>query len=291
MMACLRQKSADDIVAAHQRLAAKLSVEGILMPFTPSVDGVFLPAHPNVLLEKGQVNTGSYLLGVNNHEYGFHLPSATLPNFGQGMGHDTFLLMMKRLVRRLYPGSSEDGIVSVLRKEYLDNSKDPMATLYQFTHVYGDQMFVAPTVFVADKIGASGQVYLYENQYAPSFVRTARPDWVGCDHADDLLIMTGVAMLDRPLKDGGFMPFSEEDKNTSLDFMAYWANFARTGNPSDCTGGPADSPTVPEWPQYTPDNPAYMKLDLTSSADVGFHPDRMALWNDVIPKLAASSER
>ncbi|XP_035680417.1 liver carboxylesterase-like [Branchiostoma floridae] len=103
MVACLRQKSADDIIAAHQRLFVRLADEGFTVPFPPSVDGVFLPAHPDVILEKGQVNTDFYLLGVNNHEGGFLIPSSTVANFGQGMDDETFSVMLKTLVRNPYP--------------------------------------------------------------------------------------------------------------------------------------------------------------------------------------------
>ncbi|XP_078608527.1 liver carboxylesterase-like [Branchiostoma floridae x Branchiostoma japonicum] len=288
MVACLRQKSADDIIAAHQRLFVRLADEGFTIPFPPSVDGVFLPAHPDVILEKGQVNTDFCLLGVNNHEGGFLIPSSIVPNFGQGMDDDTFSVMLKTLVRNPYPVSSQDDIVAVLCKAYgyRGGQNDPQ---YTFTQIFGDKMFFAPTAFVADMTAGSAHVYLYENQYIPSFLSADRPDWVGCDHDDELLIVAGAAMLDVPRLDGSIMAFSEKDKKTSLDYMAYWANFARTGNPSDGTGGPADSPTVPEWPQYTADNPAYIKLDVTSSADVGLKTEKMKLWNDVIPKLVAAS--
>ncbi|XP_035680303.1 liver carboxylesterase-like isoform X4 [Branchiostoma floridae] len=296
MVACLKQKSSDDLLAGHLRMQMNLMPQGMLFPFLPVVDGTYLPSPPNDLLENGQVNVAQYLLGANDDEYGFRIPLGTIPNWiGNGMAEEEFIYRVEMLVKRLYPTSKQDDIIAALREEYSyhDNPDDPMAIQKQFTQVYGDQLLVAPTVFVAEQYAGHGQVYLYENRYVSSVASAGRPDWVGCDHTDELPIISGLAFLDLPVSDDNQRPyaFSDEDKKTSLDMMAYWANFARTGNPSDRTGGPADSPTVPEWPQYTPDNPAYMKLDLTSSSDVGLHPDRMALWNDVIPKLAASSER
>eukprot|EP00058_Branchiostoma_floridae_P019152 XP_002604641.1 hypothetical protein BRAFLDRAFT_92875 [Branchiostoma floridae] len=273
MVTCLRQKSSDDLLAGHLRMQMNLMPQGMLFPFLPVVDGTYLPGHPNDLLENGQVNVAQYLLGANDDEYGFRVPLGTIPNFGNGMAEEEFINRVEMLVKRLYPTSKQDDIIAALREEYSyhDNPDDHTEAVHT----------------------GHGQVYLYENRYVSSVASAGRPDWVGCDHTDELPIISGLAFLDLPVSDDHQRPyaFSDEDKKTSLDVMAYWANFARTGNPSDRTGGPADSPTVPEWPQYTPDNPAYMKLDLTSSSDVGLHPDRMALWNDVIPKLAASSER
>ncbi|XP_035679799.1 uncharacterized protein LOC118418078 [Branchiostoma floridae] len=296
MVACLRQKSADELNSGTLEVMKKLARQGASVPsqpFSPAVDGHFLPAEPTVLFDTGRANAVDYLLGVNNHEYGFLLPLTMILGYGRGMTEDKYLSRMKRMTGALYPGSNQNNIVAEIRKLYRGcfSGDDPMSIQYQFTHACGDHVFVAPTVLVADKHSACGQkVYLYENHYTPSRFSAGRPDWVGCDHGDELFVMSGVAFLNVPMTSGRLLRFSADDKKASLDMMAYWANFARTGNPSDRTGGPADSPTVPEWPQYTPDNPAYMKLDLTSSSDVGLHPDRMALWNDVIPKLASSSK-
>ncbi|XP_066275193.1 liver carboxylesterase-like [Branchiostoma lanceolatum] len=294
MVSCLRQKSADELVDAYRDMM-KWGTGEPGVSLRAVVDGNFLPAYPDDLYDEGQAHAVDYLLGVNDHEYGLMLPSLVDPKFGQGMTEDAFVWTLDALIGGLYPGSNTDSIVSAARQLYRDQDKpdDPMAIQRQFTHVLGDSMYVAPTVDTANRHAASGsKVYLYENHYAPAFASAFRPGWVGCDHSDDMFIVTGWPFLDVPLNGGGgLLPFSSEDRKVSGDMMAYWANFARTGNPSDGTGGPTDSPAVPEWPRYTPDNPAYMNLGLTSSADVGLHPGRVALWNDVIPKIAASSER
>ncbi|XP_035679798.1 carboxylesterase 5A-like [Branchiostoma floridae] len=290
MVACLREKSSGELITGHQLVMQKLNFEEV--PFPPVVDTTFLPSHPNDLFDQGHTNHVDYLLGVNNHEYGYAVPLGVIPNYGQGMTKDKSLSTLKRTLNRAYPSSYHDDMITAVSTVYFDPDipDDPMAIQHQFTLAAGDQLFVAPTVSIANKYAASGgNVYLYENQYAPSRLSAARPDWVGCDHVDDLYVMPGVAFLDVRTSDGELMAFNSDDRRISLDMMAYWANFARTGNPSDRTGGPADSPTVPEWPQYTPDNPAYMKLDVTSSADVGLKTEKMKLWNDVIPKLVAAS--
>ncbi|XP_066288282.1 fatty acyl-CoA hydrolase precursor, medium chain-like [Branchiostoma lanceolatum] len=292
---CLRQKTADELVHGAERMM-KLDSGEWGKYFYPSLDGNFFPEHPRDLYNNGQVNDVDYLLGVNNNEYGFVMPSSMSSNFGpDGMTEDAFILELEQLVERNYPGTKKDSIVAAARKVYRDqdNPDDPMAIQHQFTLFSGDQMFVAPTVDTASKHAESGsKVYLYELHYVPSAKAASRPEWAtGCDHGDDLRSMSGWPFLDIRLADGGVLPFSSEDRNFSRHIMTYWANFARSGNPSDPTGGPTDSPVVPEWPQYTHDDPAYMNLGLTSSSDVGLHPERTALWNDVIPKLVASSNK
>ncbi|XP_078611147.1 fatty acyl-CoA hydrolase precursor, medium chain-like [Branchiostoma floridae x Branchiostoma japonicum] len=289
---CLRQKTADEIVEGSLRMN-KMGSGEMGEYFGPVLDGNFLPEHPKDLYHDGQANAVEYLLGVNNHEFGFVMPSLTGPlGFGQGMTEDAFLHELEKLIDRTYQGAKKDSVIAAAREVYRYNPDDAMAVQHQYTLFAGDQMFVAPTVDTANKHAASGSnVYLYENHYVHSASAATRPEWVGCDHGDDTTSMSGWPFIDVHLAAGGVIPNTADDKKFSADMMAFWANFARTGDPSDHTGGPADSPAVPEWPQYTPVNPAYMNLDMTSSSDVGLHPDRMALWNDVIPKLVASSDK
>ncbi|XP_078689266.1 carboxylesterase 1D-like [Branchiostoma floridae x Branchiostoma belcheri] len=142
MVTCLRQASSDDLVASHRRLQMNLRLQGDLFPFPPVVDGTYLPGHPKDLLHKGEVNVAQYLLGANDHEYGFRIPLGTIPNFGQGMTEEEFRLRLEMLVGRLYPTSKKDDIIAALREEYHYNPDDPMTIQNQFTHVYGDQLLI-----------------------------------------------------------------------------------------------------------------------------------------------------
>ncbi|XP_066289120.1 carboxylesterase 1C-like [Branchiostoma lanceolatum] len=232
MVDCLRKKPADDFAPAVQRMIMTLAAQGHMFAFPPVVDGAFLPAHPHELFDANQANPVDYLLGANNHEYGYIFTSYMVPGYEQGMTEDTFVMMLRMLVGRLYPGGNQDSMVAALRQVYRDdeNPDDPMAILKQFTFAYGDQWYMAPTVLVANKLAGVGQrVYLYENQYGPSHLTANRPDWVGCDHADDVYIVPGMAFIDVFFRDGGLIPFSTDDKKVTLDMMAFWGNFARTG--------------------------------------------------------------
>eukprot|EP00058_Branchiostoma_floridae_P021515 XP_002607005.1 hypothetical protein BRAFLDRAFT_117596 [Branchiostoma floridae] len=183
-----------------------------------------------------------------------------------------------------------DKMVDAVVAEYKPtNPDDPMSILYQFTHTSGDSYFAAPTILVAEShTDAGSRVFLYENQYRPS-IHPNKPDWVGCEHGDDLFMLWGFPFLEatRTVK---AINYSKEDEEVTLEMMAYWANFARTGDPSDSTGGPTDSPSLPTWPQYTPDNPVYMKLDVVPTTEVGYKPEKMKLWNEVIPQIAAEKK-
>ncbi|XP_066290195.1 carboxylesterase 1C-like isoform X1 [Branchiostoma lanceolatum] len=284
MMSCLRQKPFQDIVDSAPTVARKLGIAA----FHPIVDEHFLLDPPLVALHKGLFSKVPYLLGVNNHEFGYLLPSIIVPGFGNGIPPDVCADIVKRVLSFTVQADIDDEKVSALLEEYRDPDApdDPMAVQMMFTQIVSDFLFLLPTVIVANNHAAQcSRVYLYENQHKPGTSGSIKPAWVGSDHGDDLFMVTGMPYLD---EDGPTYPskplsFSEEDKQFSLDMMAYWANFARTGrNPSDFTGSPSVNPNLTVWPPYTPDNPAYLKLAVTSSAEVGLKANHVQFWFDIL---------
>ncbi|XP_066289643.1 fatty acyl-CoA hydrolase precursor, medium chain-like isoform X1 [Branchiostoma lanceolatum] len=284
MMSCLRQKPFQDIVDSASQVARKMGAFGA-SAFNPVVDEHFLLDPPLVALQKGEFTKVPYLLGVNNHEFGYLLSSLILPDFGNGMSRDVCAAIVKRVLSLAAQADTIDQTVAALLEEYRDPvaPDNPMAVQMTLTQILGDFIFLVPTVAVADNHAAQGgRVYLYEDHHRPG--TSTKPAWVGCDHADDLVIMTGMPYLgqDGPTYPSKPLSFSGEDRELSLDMMTYWANFARTGNPSDLTGSPSVKPNLTLWPSYTPDNPAYLKLAVTSSAEVGLKANHVRFWFDIL---------
>ncbi|KAI8503981.1 Carboxylesterase 5A [Branchiostoma belcheri] len=286
MMECLRTKPFQDIIEKSNVLLERFAVE----PFVPTIDGTFMKAHPMALFERGHINKADYIVGVNNHEFGWMLALAVAgESYGSGMSQEDYSAFVQMVAYSKHQGPNLEKITEAILAEYRDPDRpdDQMAIQHQFTQMYGDSMFVAPAVLAAEKHSAAGaRVFLYENQYRPS-VFPNRPEWAGSDHFDEMLMVSGLPFVEpQDLPDP--VTYSETDRQVSLEFMAYWTNFARTGNPADSTGGPADSPTLPAWPEYTPDNPVYMKLGPVPTIGVGLKPQRMRLWNTIIPSLDAA---
>ncbi|XP_019641982.1 PREDICTED: neuroligin-3-like [Branchiostoma belcheri] len=281
---CLKEIPPQELLDIHESLHQTVGE----LPFMPIVDGTFLTADPAELLRKGEVNTADYLLGFNNHEFGWLMLSDLTPgDVHVGMSHEDFAMGVMQGLEYKYPGNpNAEKMAEAIVKEYRDPTTpdDPLSIQYQYSQMWGDLLMVAPTVSFADHhAAAGGRVFLYENEYRPS-IHPNRPDWVRCDHCDDLFMVWGLPFLkfpDPPIE------YTREDEMVSLSMMAYWANFARTGDPSDSTGGPPDSPSLPTWPQYTPDNPVYMKLDVEPTTGSKYKPEKMKLWNEVITRLAA----
>ncbi|XP_066289216.1 fatty acyl-CoA hydrolase precursor, medium chain-like [Branchiostoma lanceolatum] len=286
MMSCLRQKPFQDIVASALSVAKKMGSFSSTA-FAPVVDGHLIPDQALVALQKGEFNTVPYLLGVNNHEFGYLMLSAMHPAFGNGLPRSYCEAILKHVIvaSNIQQPDNPAEIVTALLQEYRDpeEPESPMAEQMRLTQILGDFVIALPTIEVARSHAAQGgSVYLYENQHRPA--TSTKPAWVGSDHEDDLLMVTGMPYLgeDGPTYPSKPLSFSEEDKQFSLDMMAYWANFARTGNPSDSSGSPSVKPNLTMWPPYTPDNPAYLHFAVTSSAETGLKANRVQFWYNSI---------
>ncbi|XP_006863700.1 PREDICTED: cocaine esterase [Chrysochloris asiatica] len=184
---CLRGKSEEEILAINK-------------PFklTPGVvDGVFLPRHPQELLASDDFQPVPSIIGVNNDEYSWFVPTMMPPEFGD-----------------------------LLVEEYMGNSSDPQTLRAQFHEMMGDTMFVIPALQVANFQRTHSPVYFYEFQHRPSFLKDIKPPYVKADHGDEILFVFGAFSWRE------YIEITEEEELLSRKVMKYWTNFARNGNPN-----------------------------------------------------------
>ncbi|XP_035680534.1 carboxylesterase 5A-like [Branchiostoma floridae] len=282
----------DDVNANMIDCIRSKSVESILtVPFSvyPVVDHHFLPEAPMALLQAGRFSKVDYLLGINNDEMGFILTLPLFPDLNNGMTHEQRFLGTSYLVDTVAmfaPKADKPGLINAILDEYSDPEvpDDPVSIRQQYFDSAKDYYFTAPTVSVANVQSAqSVKVYQYQFQHRPS-VFWFKPPYVQADHGDEIMFVLGTPLV---LIMPGVELFTEEEKKLSLDMMAYWANFARTGDPSNSAGAPTERPLV-TWPRYTPDTPAY--LQLRSEPAVGtalLKPEKLKFWNEVVPRYLA----
>ncbi|XP_066292862.1 pyrethroid hydrolase Ces2e-like [Branchiostoma lanceolatum] len=145
---CLKEKSAEELLESFEAL-------GQLLYLMPVVDGTFLTADPADLMEKGEINTADYLLGLNNHEMGW----ASLPYFIEGdlrvgISKEELVKVVRTQASSMVDQDNLnlDKIVDTIVAEYRDPNTpdDPLSILYQLSHMFGDSMFTAPTMLVAE---------------------------------------------------------------------------------------------------------------------------------------------
>uniref|UniRef100_A0A8C3N7Z0 Bile salt-activated lipase n=1 Tax=Geospiza parvula TaxID=87175 RepID=A0A8C3N7Z0_GEOPR len=140
-----------------------------------------------------------------------------------------------------------------------------------------DYIFLIPTQVALDlhlQNAKSGKTYSYvfsEPSRMPIY-----PRWVGADHADDLQYVFGKPFA-TPL---GYWP---KHRTLSKNMIAYWTNFARTGDPNN---GHSDVPV--SWPAYTDKSKYYLDINhkmTKNSVKQDLRARFVTFWNSVYLKL------
>ncbi|KAJ1082462.1 hypothetical protein NDU88_002630 [Pleurodeles waltl] len=270
-----------DSAAAVSCMRRKTEVE-ILKPFlnwksqvVPAVtDGVFFLKNPEDILSDLESNPVPFIIGVNNHELGWIIPIAmniSQTTLKEGLNRET----VKSLLQMSAPllGSMSEFIHFIV-DEYLGDTEDPILIRDSYFEMVADIMFVFPSVKTARYHRDTGlPVYFYEFQHRPSQYRDSRPDFVKCDHGDELGFVFGGPFLDHDVifSDNS----TDEEKDLSKTMMKYWANFARNGNPN--------GDGVAEWPVYDADE-QYLQISLQQKTGKQFKQDRMMFWSHTLPE-------
>eukprot|EP00058_Branchiostoma_floridae_P025799 XP_002611289.1 hypothetical protein BRAFLDRAFT_73317 [Branchiostoma floridae] len=285
MMSCLRGLRSGDVM--------KIALPCIV------IDGRFLLQSPWDLMNHKFINRVDYLLGNNNDEFGFWFwvtwTSGAPYIDADGMTWAEFERYLSYDLQEItgwYEGGNIDAILQPAIDQYLDPdmADDPIYLRDQYLRLLTDVYYTAPTFMMAQAQSvmpavaweASSRVYQYELQHSAS-VFSFRPPYVGADHLEDLFFMWGIPLLRDDKGSYWKYSFTQEERDLSLDMMAYWVNFATNGDPNDSSGAVRMRDMV-HWPRYTSSSQEYLKLDVTSSADVRLQ-SRMKFWNEEVPRL------
>ncbi|XP_021559687.1 cocaine esterase isoform X2 [Neomonachus schauinslandi] len=241
LVGCLRGKTEEEILAISQ-------------PFmiTPGVvDGTFLPRHPQELLASADFQPVPSIIGVNNDEYSWLIPSTMkISDTQKEMDRETVKAILQQVSTTLMlPPESVD----LWMEEYMGDSGDPQTLRAQFSEMMGDCIFVIPTLQVANFQRLHAPVYFYEFQHRPSFLKDMRPPHVRADHVE----------------------VTEEEKLLSRKMMKYWANFARNGDPN--------GEGLPHWPVFDQEE-QYLQLNTQPAVGRALKAQRLQFWTKTLPQ-------
>uniref|UniRef100_A0A3B3ZF34 Carboxylic ester hydrolase n=1 Tax=Periophthalmus magnuspinnatus TaxID=409849 RepID=A0A3B3ZF34_9GOBI len=277
MAACLKTIDAGNLTMAAPTIKQDPGVMNLLL--TPVVDGDFLPDHPSKLFHNAA--EVDYLLGVNNMD-GHMFTSQDIPSLGN-KNKDTSIEDLQRLLRA-YTREKGPAALDLAFAEYTSEwGPSPSRDTIKKTAVDigTDYIFLVPiqtAVYLHATTATSGHTFSYLLSEPSLMAGPGKPyhDWVGSDHADDLQFVFG-----KPFT----TPKAYADRHRALSsyFIAYWTNFARTGDPN------MGSLAVPvSWPQMDMSSQQY--LDITSDMNDNSTSQKMRLrfvqlWTETIPSL------
>ena len=222
---CLRGKDAFDLVANDWEVASSGLAISV---FAPIIDGLFLTDEPTVLMRNKIFKQTEILLGSNQDEGNFFILYFASDLFPKEDNVQLTQNEYRSAVDNLYSQSSFMAREAI-KHEYnnwlsLDNGT---ANRINIDRAVGDSQFTCPVVDFAEAYSLAGnRVYMYHfNQVASN---SPWPKWTGSMHGDEIQFLFGLPL--RAVNDS--LAYTEAEAGLSKRMMKYWANFARTGDPS-----------------------------------------------------------
>jgi para-nitrobenzyl esterase len=189
----------------------------------PMIDGKVVAEEPEVAFRAGRQAHIPYLIGANSREFGFMpLPPAAVEG------------MLARF------GAEKDAVVAAYDPEKTGNLSEVGVGLAS------DGAMVEPARLLARLASASGQpTYCYRFSYVASSLRAETP---GALHATEIPFVFDTVRA----KYGEAT--TAEDEALAAAANAYWAAFAKTGDPN--------GDGRPEWPRFSEKDDVIMDFTL-----------------------------
>ncbi|XP_029921540.1 bile salt-activated lipase [Myripristis murdjan] len=284
MMACLKMTDPVQLT-----LAGSLNIHG--SPENPVVhnlllaaviDGDFLPDEPANLFHNAAAV--DYIIGVNDMD-GHVFTALDVPSINRPLV-DTPLEDMRALLGAYTKDKGKAGLDRAFTQYSSSWNSNPSkeAVKRSIVEIGTDYIFLIPSqvalyLHAANATTGRTYSYLFSEPNRMAGVAKPYPSWVGADHADDLQYVFGKPFT-TPL---GYWP---KHRDVSGYMIAYWTNFAKTGDPNRGMKVPST------WPKFSSSGHQY--LEINSKMNKNSVKQKMRLryvhfWSSVLPSLPSVS--
>jgi len=250
-LTCLRGKPASELVS----MAAVDRSMGMDMlrrsfNFGPVVDGAggFLPEPAAALYARREVAQVPYILGTNSEEARLYFTAAMVPANEEAY---------RAAITQQYGAFAERVLATYPASRFNGDYRKTMAA------IASDSGLICSTLETAiAAVNAGLAVYMYNFNIPWSISREA----LGASHASEISHVFGTPYNETP-----------ENAQVGVAMNAYWASFARSGDPN-YPGAPA------QWPRFMPDqNGDDLRLQLDPKFEIlrSFRKQECALWREI----------
>ncbi|KAH1001564.1 hypothetical protein HUJ04_005564 [Dendroctonus ponderosae] len=232
-------------------------------PFVPIIDGSFLDESPGRAMANKNFKKTNILMGSNTEEgYYFIMYYLTELFRKEENVYIKFLGAVTELNPYVGPAARQAIVF-----EYTDwlNPDDPVANRDALDKMVGDYQFTCNVNEFAHRYAETG-----------NNVANPWPTWTGVMHAEEINYVFGEPL--NPEKS-----YTAQEVDLAKRIMRYFANFAKTGNPSLAPNGVW---TATFWPLHTAYGREYLTLDVNSTATgKGPRLKQCAFWKKYLPQL------
>ncbi|KAM4889736.1 bile salt-activated lipase-like isoform 1-T4 [Sylvia borin] len=276
LASCLRSSDPKALTLAYHLQLVNLPMPLVhTLALSPVVDGDFLPDKPeNLFANAADID---YIAGVNDMD-GHFFAGVDLPAINRPLVKVT-ADQVYNLVKGLTVDRGEAGANATFNiyTQSWGDKPDQEVVKKTVVELMTDYIFLIPTQLALDlhlQNAKSGKTYSYV--FSQPSRMPVYPSWVGADHADDLQYVFGKPFA-TPL---GYWP---KHRTVSKAMIAYWTNFARTGDPNK---GYSDVPV--SWPAYTNKGKYYLDINNKlnkNSVKQDLRSEYVTFWNSVYLKL------
>jgi para-nitrobenzyl esterase len=224
--------------------------------FLPVVDGNVLPRQIGAAFRDGDVPKVAMLAGYNADEGTLFYDSFQSPT----------------ILRPQITGTLAER-ESALAEVFGENPAKALQALYGMdtletwdkgaTDMLGDDLFGVHMRFVGQRNAQGGEpTWLYHFTRVPP----SKKQTIGAFHAAEISFVFDSHLRGMQLTDG--------DRKLTNYMVAYWTNFAKTGNPN--------AEGLPAWPATTPDGDVWMELDATPAPIEGLRARKLDILEEAL---------
>ncbi|XP_005608377.2 carboxylesterase 3 isoform X1 [Equus caballus] len=271
MVQCLRQKASKELILPKtMRITAAYTI-----------DGTFFPKTPKELLRERRFHSVPFLLGVNNHEFGWLIPRGwgILDKMEQMNVEDVLATLRPYLTKLDVPHE----VMSTIMDEYQGSRSHAHAKREAFQELLSDIILNFPILNFSRNLRDSGvSVFFYEFQHRPSSFVKIKPAWVKADHGAETAFIFGGPFLTDESSTLAFPEATEEEKQLSLTMMAQWTHFARTGNPN--------GEGLPSWPPFN-QSEQYLEISVVPRVSEKLREAQRRFWEEIYPTKIRQREQ
>ncbi|XP_053266954.1 bile salt-activated lipase-like [Pleuronectes platessa] len=249
---------------------------------SPVIDGDFLPDDPrNLFPNAADID---YIAGINDMDghlfTGLDVPSINSPLV------DTDIEDVKRLLGSYTKEKGQAGLDNAYSTYTSTWGSRPSKETIKRTvvDIGTDVIFLVPTqaaLYLHSSNANTGRTYsfLFSEPNRMGGIGRPYPSWMGADHSDDLQYVFGKP-FSTPL---AYWP---RHRDVSGYMIAYWTNFARTGDPNK---GELSVPVT--WPEFTSTSHQFLDINSNMKKDSVGQKMRMRyinFWTSVLPNLSTT---